>query len=213
MSILIFKALHYSTALTFKGHGNKTIIIIFTIQESIEALKTAPKHVRDAIKVAQTMMNQYQTMLEQYRTTLKGMYGDYSVRAYDEYSKRYNEMETKSNEMYAKIMKEYGKRSAELMTIVEPYMATAVGAYKWVENELTETARFVYRYHRVEERVLALAELAVEEYERLAPVVQARFEDMQQMMIQEYKTQIVELKQMFAEYKTMALQYLSLIHI
>ena len=183
------------------------IIFIFFIKESIEALKTAPKHVRDAVKVAKTMMKSYQAMLEEYQTTLKGMYGDYSARAFDEYSKRYTEMETKSNEMFVKIMKEYENRSAQLMTIVEPYMTTAVGAYKWIENELTETARFVYRYHRVEERALALAELAVEEYERLSPVVQAKVEEMREMMVEEYQNRIVELKQMLAQYKAMALQY------
>ena len=178
-----------------------------TIKETIESLKTVPKHVRAAMKVAQTMLAEYQTMLKEYQGMVKGIYGDYSARAYNEYSKRSTEMKTKSNEMYAKIMKEYGKQSARLAQIVEPYVTTAVDAYKWVENELTETGLFVYRYHRVEERALALAEFAVEEYERMAPVVQAKVEEMRLQMALEYQNRMVELKQMVAQCKKMAFQY------
>ena len=185
-----------------------------TIKETIQSLKTIPTQVKFSLVMAQNkireyqfMLKEYQVMLKEYERMVKKMFGDYSVRAFDEYSKKYNEMQTKSNDMYANILKEYKTRSIQLVNIVEPYTTPMVEAYKWVENEVKETARFVYRYHRVEERALAFAQFSIEEYERLAPIVQARVEEIQELMMKEYRNKMVEANKMIAQYKQLTVEY------
>ena len=41
-----------------------------------------------------------------------------------------------------------------------------------------ETALFVYRYHRIEQRSMALKKFLTSEYERLTPIVKAEIEKM-----------------------------------
>merc|ERR1712183_1009516 len=87
---------------------------------------------------------------------------------------------------YTKLMKEYNDLKAKfeakfelnrnlLIKLAKPYTTTIVIAYKWVENEVAETALFVYRYHKLGERYNNGRELINSEIERLTPILKNNF--------------------------------------
>merc|ERR1712048_1518302 len=100
---------------------------------------------------------------------VKAMYAEYSAKALAEF-----------NQQYAKLIKEFEMRREQFIELAKPYYVPAMKAYRWVENEVTETAIFVYRYHRVEERSIQLKNYVVSEIQRLTPIVKASMKKLAQ---------------------------------
>jgi len=171
-----------------------------TIKQTIEILKKMPQEIQLLVQETQEMV---QGMLNAYSKRAVAEYNKQYKKVYDEYSKQYKQLKVKSDKMIA----EYQQRRAELIKMMKPIMEPIVDAYKWVENEITETAVFVYRYHRIEESADALKTMVVAEYQRLRPIVQAEIEKFQRELMAEYQKKVEEYKQVAEQYKEMAAEY------
>jgi len=110
---------------------------------------------------------------------VKAKYAEYSAKAVAEFNQR-----------YADLIKEIEMRRDQVIELAKPYYVPALRVYKLVENEIVETAVFVYRYHRIAERSSQLKSFVTSEYERLVPIVKANMKQMAEDMkvkAQEYK--------------------------
>ena len=74
---------------------------------------------------------------------------------------------------YAKYQEILLNKYDKLIVIVEPYSAPIIYAYKWLENEIAETALFVYRYHRLAEKYRNTKSFLESEMKRLLSTVNA----------------------------------------
>lgn len=161
------KADAYESIVESKAYAKLISLKSMTIKQTIEAVKKLPK---------------------QTEVLVKAMYADYSAKATAEFNQRYALL----NEKYAELMKVYESKRDQMVEMAKPYTVPALKAYKWIENELVESATFVYRYHRVQERSVALRNYIVSEYKRLTPIVKQTLKD----MAAEYKQLAVEYKQL-----------------
>ena len=119
-----------------------------TIRQTVAALKKLPKETTEFVLLTYIL---HTTYIHRY-------YQEAQLRRTQEYAK-YQEV----------LLNEYDK----LIVIVEPYTAPIIYAYKWLENELTETALFVYKYHRLAEKYSNTKSLLESEMKRLLPIVKA----------------------------------------
>merc|ERR1719427_2237444 len=71
-------------------------------------------------------------------------------------------------EKYQELIKKVVTKRAELTKMVE--------AYRWVENEITETAVFIYRYHKLAEQYNQAKEFITSEYKRITPMIPVTLE-------------------------------------
>lgn len=94
------------------------------------------------------------------------------------------------NQRYAQLIKEFEMRRDQFIKLAKPYYIPAMKVYKAVENEIFETAIFVYRYHRIQERALRLRSFVESEYQRLLPIAKVSMQRMAaelKVKAQEYK--------------------------
>lgn len=92
----------------------------------------------------------------------------YAIATYNKYYKLASE---KIQQEYAKLMQKYLVKRTQLIKMAKPYTEPTYMALKWIENEITETAVFLYKYHHMKQRYNMAKDYISKEYKRIVPLV------------------------------------------
>jgi len=128
-----------------------------TIRQTIVALKKLPQQTKEfALQTKEFALKQY---------------NKYYKLAVEKMTKEYKKL----MQQYEKLMQQYLAKRAELIEKARPYTEPAMEAFKWLENEIKETAIFVYKYHKLAERYTFAKDYVTSEYKRLVPMIVPTF--------------------------------------
>jgi len=132
---------------------------------------------------------------------LKKLPGQTKVFVIDTYKKYRSIATLKVDEIKMKMMNEFMKRQSQFVVLVTPYTTPVYNAYKWSENEVKETALFVYRYYHLAEKYNNANKLVRSEIKRLTPIVRDN--------LKQYSRDVKDMAQKYAEeYKVKAVQFM-----
>ena len=124
-----------------------------SIRETIEALKKLPKQIQSYVIVS---YNKYKTIV---------------VTEYENQYKRFEDQ-------YNKVLNEMKIRKEKFMTMMKPYTIVTMKVVRWVENEVKQTAVFVYKYYHLADKYTLARSYVVNEYKRMLPLVKERVKSM-----------------------------------
>ena len=89
------------------------------------------------------------------------------------YNRYYQKAQLGLKQEYTKYQEILLNKYDKLIVIVEPYTAPIIYAYKWIQNEITETALFFYKYHHLADKYSNTKSFLESEMKRLLPIVKA----------------------------------------
>ena len=157
-----------------------------SIRETIEALKKLPKQIKSYVIVS---YNKYKTIV---------------VTAYENQYKRFEDQ-------YNKVLNEMKIRKEKFMTMMKPYTIVTMKVVRWVENEVKQTAVFVYRYYHLADKYTLARSYVVNEYKRMLPLVIERVKRMLPLVKERVKRMLPLVKervvQLYDQSRSLAKKY------